>query len=121
MNNMKKDVVVVVIVGQILYREKSYINEPTKIEEVTVGKIGKKYFYLTGLEERYPIDKETLRYTDKVYIQNGFQLYLDKQKIIDKNEAATLYTNIQKVFRDYSDNRLTIEQLRNISDILGCR
>ena len=111
-----------VFVGQILYREKSYRNEPTKIEEVIVGKTGKKYFYLTGWEERYPIDKETLRYTDKVYSQNGFQLYRDKQQILDKNETANLYTNIQKVFRDYSNNnRLTLEQLRNISDILGCR
>ena len=63
-----------VFIGQVLFREKFNRNAPSEIVEVTVGKVGKKYFYLTGREERYPIDKETLKYTDKNYIQSNFQL-----------------------------------------------
>jgi len=70
-----KPVLPAVFVGQVLYREKSYRDAPSDIVEVTVGKVGKKYFYLTGWEERYPVDKETLQYIDKNYSQSNFQLY----------------------------------------------
>lgn len=37
-----------IAIGDVLYRVKSNRNEPHEIVEVTVGKVGKKYFYLTG-------------------------------------------------------------------------
>lgn len=109
-----------VFVGQVLFREKFNRNAPSEIVEVTVGKVGKKYFYLTGWEERYPIDKETLKYTDKNYIQSNFQLYRDKQEILDRREKSKLYDLLQKHF-NWSGNgsKNTLEQLRKAVEVLG--
>jgi hypothetical protein len=109
-----------VFVGQVLYREKSRRNEPSEIVEVTVGKVGKKYFYLTGWEERYPISKETLKYEDKNYSQSCFQLHRDKQEILDRKEKSSLLDKLQKHF-NWSGNgsRNTLEQLRQAVEVLG--
>ncbi len=109
-----------VFVGQVLYREKSTRNEPSEIVEVTVGKVGKKYFYLTGLEERYPVDKETLKYTDKNYSQSNFQLYRDKQEILDRKEKERLTDVLYKHFH-WSGNKHknTLEQLKKAVEVLG--
>ena len=109
-----------VFVGQVLFREKINRNAPSEIVEVTVGKVGKKYFYLTGWEERYPIDKETLKYTDKNYSQSNFQLYRDKQDILDRREKSKLYDLLQKHF-NWSGNgsKNTLEQLRKAVEVLG--
>ena len=110
-----------VFVGQVLFREKfNRRNAPSEIVEVTVGKVGKKYFYLTGWEERYPIDKETLKYIDKNYSQRNFQLYRDKQEILDRREKSKLYDLLQKHF-NWSGNgsKNTLEQLRKAVEVLG--
>ena len=109
-----------VFVGQVLYREKSNRNEPLEIVEVTVGKVGKKYFYLTGWEERYPIDKESLKYTDKNYSQSNFQLHRDKKDILDRREKSKLLDVLQKHFNwSCHGSRNTLEQLRQVANILG--
>ena len=109
-----------VFVGQVLYRKKSTRNEPSEIVEVTVGKVGKKYFYLTGLEERYPVDKETLKYTDKNYSQSNFKLYRDKQEILDRKEKERLTDVLYKHFH-WSGNKHknTLEQLKKAVEVLG--
>ena len=109
-----------VFVGQVLYREKSTRNEPSEIDEVTVGKVGKKYFYLTGWEEKYPVDKETLEYTDKNYSQRNFQLYRDKQEILDRKEKERLTDVLYKHFL-WSGNKHknTLEQLKKAVEVLG--
>ena len=109
-----------VFVGQVLYREKSRRNEPYEIVEVTVGKVGKKYFYLTEWEERYPVDKETLQYTDKNYSQSNFQLYRDKQEILDRKEKERLTNVLYKHFH-WSGNthKNTLEQLKKAVEVLG--
>ena len=109
-----------VFVGQVLYREKSTRNEPSEIVEVTVGKVGKKYFYLTGWEEKYPVDKETLEYTDKNYSQHNFQLYRDKQEILDRKEKERLTDVLYKHFH-WSGNKYknTLEQLKKAVEVLG--
>jgi hypothetical protein len=107
-------------VGQVLYREKRIRNQPSEIEEVTVGKVGKKYFYLTGWQEKYPINKETLEYKGNNYSHNNFQLYRDKQEILDRKEKSSLRNKLQKHF-NWSGNGSgnTLEQLRKAAEILG--
>jgi len=109
-----------VFVGQTLYREIYNRNAPNEIKEVVVGKIGKKYFYLTDWEDHYPINKENLCYEDKNYSQNNFQLYRDKQEILDCRERANLLDKLKKHF-DWSgnSNKNTLEQLRVVVDVLG--
>ena len=109
-----------VFVGQVLFREKINRNAPSEIVEVTVGKVGKKYFYLTGWEETYPVDKETLEYTDKNYSQRNFQLYRDKQEILDRKEKERLTDVLYKHFH-WSGNKYknTLEQLKKAVEVLG--
>jgi hypothetical protein len=108
-------------VGQILYREVFKRNQPTEIEDVTVERIGKKYFYLEGnWSEKYPFDKETLQYSDKVYSQSNIQLYRTKQEILDRREFYELQIILRKHF-DWSvnSNKNTLDQLRQVAEILG--
>ena len=109
-----------VFVGQTLYRETYNRDAPGEIKEFVVSKIGKKYFYLIGWENRYPINKESLRYEDKNYTQRSFQLYRNKQEILDRRERADLLNRLKKHF-DWSgnSNKNTLEQLRIAADVLG--
>jgi len=107
-------------IGQILYREIGRRNQPYEIKEVKVEKIGKKYFYLEGFDSRYPIDKLTLEYKDKVY-SGGFQLYRDKQDILDKNEKQKLLSKLQQYFSWTNSlaSKSTLDQLRQVVNILN--
>ena len=109
-----------ITVGQVLYREKvRRSHETSEIEEVTVGKIGTKYFYLEGYFSRYPVDKKTLRHTNKEYSSGDFQLYTSKQEIFDKREKAELAKKLSDYFRwGHSGSKSTLEELRQVVKIL---
>ena len=108
-----------IVVGQVLYCEESRRNAPFEIKEYTVKRIGKKYFYLDGHKEKYPVDKDTLFHNNKEYSQFNFQLYRDKQEILDRREKYDLYDKLRKHF-DWSGNIKdnTLEQLRLAVEIL---
>lgn len=105
-------------IGSKLYRPVHSRNQPTEIREYTVSKIGKKYLYVAE-NNRYQINKETLRFEDKVYSQSSFQLYTSKEEIEEKEELNWLYNKVQKHFSHYSPRVTTLEQLRQIIEILG--
>jgi hypothetical protein len=108
-----------IFVGQVLYREKLIRNNPSEVIEVTVGKVGRKYFYLTGWEQRYPINKETLRYEDKNYSQSSFRLYRDKQEIFDLREKDRLLSELQNHFSwSGKGGKNTLLQLRQAAEVL---
>jgi hypothetical protein len=105
-------------VGQILYREVSYRNQPTEIKELVVTKVGNKYLYVEGYED-YPISKETLMYVNKDYSQNNYQVYVSKQVILDKREEYDLTKAIKDIFPQYGYKvDLSLGQLRAIKDII---
>lgn len=108
-----------VFVGQVLYREIYNRSKPIEIIEYTVSRVGRKYFYLNGLNERYPVSKDTLRYVDKQYLQSSFQLYMDKQEILDRIERSNLYDKLKDHF-SWSGNSKnnTLQQLREAVKIL---
>lgn len=110
-------------VGQKLYRERFNRNSPTDIQEVTISRIAKKYIYLEGWDERYPVNKETLKYEHKVYSQHNFQLYRDKQEILDRRERSKLLDLLQKHFNHWSGgcSKNSLDQLRQVAEILGLK
>ena len=84
-----------IFVGQTLYREKR-----DNIEEVTVTKIGKKYFYLDIFGSgHYPINKHTLEYNDKNYYDCNFKVYINKQEILYKREVLFRHPYSRCFFR----------------------
>lgn len=99
-------------IGQILYRRNG-----DSVKEYEIEKIGRKYFYTKRSD--YPISKETLKYESKEYSQYNFQLFLDKQTILDKTERDKLFNNIGLLFRNYTvPDCLTLPILRTISNII---
>lgn len=116
--NIANAVLPAVFVGMKLYREVSHRNFPTEIKEYTVSKIGKKYFYVAE-SDRYAINKEKLKYEDKVYSQSSFQLYRSREEIEQRWEMNRLYDKVQKQFSHYTPRTVTLEQLRQIVQILG--
>ena len=110
-----------IFVGQVLYRNRLSRYAANEIQEVVVSKVGKKYFYLTGWEEkRYPINKVSLQYNNKIYSQSDFQLYRDKQEIFDRTEKSDLLNKLQKHFNSFANgSRNTLDQLRKAVDVLG--
>lgn len=109
-----------ITVGQLLYREIKRRHRPSEIVEVTIGKVGRKYFYLSGRDEKYPVDKVTLTHRNHDYSQCGFTLYRNRQEIADKAERQYLLDVIQKHFERWGDGRnSTLEQLRAVADAVG--
>ena len=71
---------------------------------------------------RDKITVETLKYENNIYSQSNYQMYRSKQEILDKNEMNSLFSKIKHSFSNYNHNgKFTIEELRQIADIVGCR
>lgn len=105
-------------VGDVLYREnKSRHREFTGISEVTVTKVGNKYFYVNNGRDPYAI--ETLDYTCKKYSQFNEQLYRTEQEIHDKNKKMELTRVLQDLFGGYRSPKLTLDQITRIHNILN--
>jgi len=105
-------------IGQPLYRQMTGRYSNGEIKEYIVEKIAKKYIYLKD-NERYKIQKDTLKYVCENYSQQNFQLYESKQEILDINEKNKLFELIRKSF-DWSGNinNFSLEQLREINKII---
>lgn len=104
-------------VGDILYGRESYRRETSEIKEYIVEKVGRIYFYVENQpRRRYNI--ETLQHFDKDYGQLNHQLYRTAQEIQDKIEHERLSDTIKSKFRDYGKLPYTLEQLKQINEIL---
>ena len=107
-----------VYIGQVLYRERTGRYANGEITEHTVTKIGRKYFECTNLNDK--INLTTLIHENKIYSQSEYKLYKTKNEIFDKNELSILYAAIQRSFSHYSNKKFTLDELRKVSEILGC-
>lgn len=84
------------------------------VREAKISKIGRKYFYLEGYDDKFSLD--TLEH----YSEHHFDLkvYLDKQDIVDEIEVDKLETNIRNKLKQYGSSGLTLNQLREISQVI---
>ena len=83
------------------------------IKESTISKIGRKYFYLEGVEHKFDID--TLHHSCQYHYD--LQAYTDKQDIFNQLKAKELEAKISRKF-DTRDINLTLEQLIAIDRII---
>lgn len=95
-------------VGQTLY---SY-----DLREFIVSKIAKKYFECENHRGKFVI--ETLKYYSPEYTQAIFQLYIDKQFILDTRERKRLESELRNKIGVYGSTSLSLEQLRTICLII---
>lgn len=108
-----------IYVGQVVYRHM----RGKDINEFNVYRVGKKYFYVSELGDRYPISKETLKYENKQYTQSNIQFYLTKQEILDTIERRELLDKIKNFFQkgpwsSFSAPATSLDQLRSVVEIL---
>jgi len=103
--------------GQKLWLVQSNRRSNEGPKEVTVSKVGRKYFEL----QEYP-------YMGKFFIDTlaqavdshyGGQCYLELQMYLDEVDHTNLRSEIAKFFRNqYGRINLTLEQLRQINEII---
>lgn len=106
-------------IGDIFYIEEFFRNQRTNIKEVKVCKVGKKYFYLEGHLERYPVRKEDLMHVNKNYSQSNFKLYRTIEEIEQKDLRRDLWFSIrQKIGSSYNSEQFTLEEIQQIANIL---
>ena len=112
-------------IGQKLYYEETENRDrPTgEAKELTVSKIGNKYFYCNDIYGRvntdYNYDLRTLKHSNKNYNSCDRQLYTSLEAIEEKVERLRLLNEVQKFFKDYTKpNKLDVTQLTKIWDII---
>ena len=93
-------------VGQTLYN--------SDLREFVISKIGSKYFECEGYRRRNFVAKTLMLNSDF-----SFQLYTDKQFVLDKRERESLETKLRKTFGDYPHIKLSLEQLRKVFVIVN--
>jgi hypothetical protein len=105
-------------VGQKLWlvRSHHYRGDNREPIEVTISKVGKKYFELEDYH-RCKFEIETLKQvTETNYVD---RCHLTLQEILDEREADKLAGQIKNIFGGYGKPKLTLEQLRKIMDVVG--
>ena len=110
-------------VGDTLYANPEGFNISryrTEPMEVTVQKVGSKYFTVHSAEsphvfrqKRFHID--TLREASEEY-SGEWQIYVSLQEIKNKDESAALNRHLEDFFR--KKNKLSLSQLRRVVAIL---
>ena len=113
-----------IVVGQTLYREIRQRGKPSEIREAKVLRVGRKYFYIDDYygrpDDEHPIDRITLKHTNKNWIESNFQLHRDLQSIADKGEKAYLLERFQQYFAwNGPAKENTLEQLRAVAKAAG--
>lgn len=109
-------------VGQVLYRKEKMRSGDSYINEDVVEEIGKKYLYLKGWGKRFPVNKATLICENKIYPQASFQFYLTKEEIYENDARIELHRMVKNHFYyNNNPNTYTLEQLRQVADILGIK
>lgn len=106
------------IVGETLYAvwqgRKGY---NVKNQEVTVEKVGIKYFYVSSLlfEPRFFIENWRQEYT---YGTADWVLYESKEKYDEYKDLCDLCDEFRGIFGGYSKPKITLDQARRIKVIL---
>lgn len=98
--------------------QKIYIVHPHRkgIQEVTVSKVGKKYFQVEELP-RIQFFKSEENRTSKSEFGSPIRWYLTIQEYNDEKHYHVLRSRLYKVFS--TSNVGTLEQLKQVCEILG--
>ncbi len=91
------------------------VDEQKELKEMTVSKIGSKYFYFKELEGR-KFDKTTLK--DAGDLNYKYKVYLSQQEYAEETERNLLFSEITKFFRNMNHNvtpsKLSLSWLRDV-------
>ena len=103
-----------ITVGQTLYMRSGKFDQNPPYKEEVVDSVGAKYIYLKGYLGRYPIEKATLSYKDKI------KLYLYSQDIVDQIEGSRLLSAIRTELWKRSST-INLDKLQESAKILDIK
>lgn len=90
-----------------------------KIVEHLVKKVGRKYFETWDGKHEYGTIKFHIESRRQVTEYSaGYELYETKEEILEMSERKELQSKVRKVFRDWMDTGLTLDQLKRIDAIM---
>lgn len=90
-----------------------------KHEQVTVTKIGRKYFEVEKDDFKgFPITFKIEDLFHKSDYSPDWKFYFDEQHLLDEQEHVMLTKHMRNLFAGYSDTVLTLEKLRKIHAII---
>lgn len=104
-------------VGQKLYLVPSTLDcaKNREPKEVTISKVGQKYFYLQEYQ-RNKYDIETLQEVNNFNYKG--QCYFTLQEILNLREINSLYRKIREYFSGYREKEISLENLRKINELI---
>jgi len=111
------DSVLCVVVGQKVYLEPSnYSRGEKEPREVTVSKVGRKYFSIEELPyDRYRlsdgVEQNETNYKGKIS--------LTMQEILDRKEHAKLQQELRKIFAAYGTLPHKLDTLRKVAKLIS--
>lgn len=101
------------VVGEKVYFYDTYCKG---MVESTINKVGRKYFYIGYFDRK--INKNTL--VEEKDWGDCVRVFLSKQEYLDDQEKQRLYMKIRETFYKWgSEDKVTLEQLRKIAEILN--
>lgn len=102
--------------GDTLYLDVTAVSKEPKSKQVTVTKVGTKYFYVDNYDKGY--NNKNLLYENKKYPHCDTQLYRTEQEIHEMHTKVYLRGLI---YHEITQNRhlLTLDQLQRINNILN--
>lgn len=86
-------------------------------EEVTVSKVGRKYFEVAELHGRAKFDLDSM--TEVSDYSPSYCIYLILQDYLDTKEANQIYDELHKHFGNYGRTKFPLEKLRKIKEIIN--
>ncbi|PGO29190.1 hypothetical protein CN984_12145 [Bacillus cereus] len=119
------------LVGQKVYLEpcNNQSRRSKEIRESEVKKVGRKYFFVGNVGEEHNQEYLWIKFYIKDLRQvtdysPSWMLYFSRQEILDRQEYITLMSEISDLFRYGSSyhnraDKITLEQLRKIKDVLN--
>ena len=102
--------------GDTLYLDITKVSKEPIAQPVTVAKVGRKYFYVSG--STTPFCNDTLAYVDKNFSHLNEFLYRTQQEIHDMHQRIYL-RGVISIGIQYKSHLLSLDQLQRISNILN--
>jgi len=105
-------------VGQKVYLKPILSSNRVKeTQEYEIRSIGTKYLHVFKGHDECKFDKKTLKHINKPYSAQ-WELFLDKQELMDLEEFNSLHGEIENAFRYDGKKLFSLDQLRQIKRII---
>jgi len=93
-----------------------YVEQKGEVIEVSINRIGRKYYYVKQYSREWAVSKDSLRYEDPKYSSQRTQYYRSKEEIVKQREMAEKRRRVMSFFN--WSCRITDEDLEKVYEIV---